>query len=146
MTDRSWKKSFIPFGYKLMLTYFVFVLIPVTVVGSFSYQSSIKSIREQTRQNLQGTLSQMRDNIVYKIKEAERISDQLYFDEQLQNFLRHYENGWYSYEKTKKYLMPMFFNAVNVYSEPALLKVYIDNTSIPEVYSDQDHRVMKSCI
>ncbi len=139
MTDRSWKKSFIPFGYKLMLTYFVFVLIPVTVVGSFSYQSSIKSIREQTRQNLQGTLSQMRDNIVYKIKEAERISDQLYFDEQLQNFLRHYENGWYSYEKTKKYLMPMFFNAVNVYSEPALLKVYIDNTSIPEVYSDQDH-------
>ncbi|WP_373229332.1 sensor histidine kinase [Cohnella sp.] len=132
------KRSFIPFGYKLMLTYFLFVLIPVIIVGSFSYQSSINSAREQTRQNLQGTLSQIRDNIMYKMKEAERVSEQLYFDEQLQSFLRNYEDGWDSLETTKKYLMPMFSNAINVFSQPALLKVYINNTSIPEVYSDQD--------
>jgi two-component system sensor histidine kinase YesM len=131
-------KPFIPFGYKLMLTYFLLVLIPVIIVGSFSYQSSIKSIREQTRQNLQGTLAQIRDNIVYKMKEAERVSEQLYFDEQLQRLIGHYEDGWYSYETTKKYLMPMFSNAVNAFSQPALLKVYISNTSMPEVYSDQD--------
>lgn len=132
------KKWFIPLGHKLLLSYFLFVLIPVVVVGGVSYDSSIQSIRGQTKENIEGTLSQMRDNIVYKEEEAKRISDQLYYDKQLQSFLRHVENGWYSYETTKKYLMPMFSNAVNVFSQPALLKVYIDNTSIPEVYSDQD--------
>lgn len=131
-------KIYIPFGYKLLLTYFLFVLIPVLVLGGYSYQSSIKSTHEQTRQNLQGTLSQMRDNIVYKMNEAERVSEQLFFDEQLQAFLGHDESGWSSYETTKKYLMPMLSNAVNILSQTALLKVYIYNTILPEVYNDQD--------
>ncbi|MFC4777089.1 sensor histidine kinase [Paenibacillus sp. GCM10023252] len=135
------KKRFIPYGYKLMLSYFLFVMIPVVVVGWVSYHSSVQSSREQTKQNLQGTLHQMKDNLVYKAEEARRISDQLYYDKQLQSFLRHYENGWYSFERTKKYLMPTFSNAVAVFSKPALLKVYIDNKTIPEIYSDQDPKI-----
>jgi sensor histidine kinase YesM len=134
-------KRYIPYSYKLMSSYLVFVLIAVSVIGFMAYRTSVASIREQARENIHGILQQMRDNIVYKAEEVKRISDQIYYDTKLQTYLRYYESGWYSYEVTNDYMMPIFASAVNVYREAALMKVYLANPTMPEVYKLQDEHL-----
>lgn len=92
-----------PFGYKLMLSYSVFIIIPVLLVGYIANSVFVESMRKQTRSNIQGTLQQMKDNIRYKMENIERISDLLYFDDRLASHLHHYEMGWVNYEATKIY-------------------------------------------
>ena len=81
----------IPFGFKLMISYCVFIIIPVLLVGNIANQVFIKSIREQTYNNIQGTLHQMSDNISYKMEDIVRVSDMLYFDSSFNNRLRYSE-------------------------------------------------------
>ena len=41
------KYRYLPFGYKLMLSYCVFIIIPVIVISFFANSVYVKSIREQ---------------------------------------------------------------------------------------------------
>ncbi|WP_379152681.1 sensor histidine kinase [Paenibacillus sp. sgz5001063] len=124
----------IPFGYKLILPYVLCLLIAVLTVGLFAYTHSVNSLREKTRENLQGTLRQMRDNIRYRTDDLERISNSLYYNYSLQNALRRYDQGWYSYETMTKTLMPALENLLNYTASNIGLSLYLQNESLPEVF------------
>lgn len=124
-----------PFGYKLMLSYSVLIIIPVLLVGYMANSIFVSSIREQTRSNIQGTLQLMMDNIAYKMEDTQRISDMLYYDDTLSRHLRHYEAGWVSYEATTKYLLPKFRTVLDATNRRLWLSFYLHNDTLPEIYS-----------
>ncbi len=123
-----------PFSYKLVLSYLLLLLISVLTVGLFAYTNSVQTMRDKTRDNLQGTLRQIRDNIHYHTSDLERITDMLYFNQSLHSALRRYEQGWYSYETMTKTMMPTLENLLNYTSFNIGLSVYLKNDTLPELY------------
>ncbi|MGN7358195.1 histidine kinase [Paenibacillus sp. SAF-054] len=128
------KKQFLSFGYKLMISYIALLIVPVAFVGTFAYNTSVDSIREQTKANIRGTLQQIQDNIHYKVEDIQRLTDLLYYDRTLADSLRRYDDGWYSFETLQSYLMPTLQNTIHATNRNIALSVYIQNDTIPEVY------------
>lgn len=130
------RMKFIPFGWKLFISYLVFIILPVVILGYTANSILVDSMRTQTITNLQGTLAQMRDNVSYKLRDTERISDMLYYDEALALSLRSSEEGWISYEKTSTTLLPKFRQAVESTNQKLWLSIYLRDLNLPEVYYD----------
>lgn len=130
------KKTFyLPFGYKLMLTYILFIVIPVLAIGYVSHAMYQDSIRNQTRINIQGTLMQIRDNIEYKMEDVQRISSMLYDDYSLTSQLRSYKEGWESYERTTKFIFPKLDNTLKATGMNVWMSIFLSNETLPEVYT-----------
>lgn len=127
---------YLPFGFKLMVSYSVFIIVPAVLVGYLSNSVFVSSIRAQTQMNIRGTLQQMVDNIQYQMADIKRISDLLYYDEAMTDHLRHYEQGWISFEKTTKHLQPKFRSLMDATDQPFWLSVYLHNDTLPEIYRD----------
>lgn len=132
------QRPYLSVGYKLMLSYAVLIMVPVLLVGSIANSVFVGSLREQTRVNIQGTLRQMTDNIVYKMDDTRRISDMLYYDNTLGDHLYHYEEGWVSYQATKKYVLPKLQTTIAATNRKLWLSLYLHNASFREIYSNYD--------
>ncbi|HAG01198.1 MULTISPECIES: cache domain-containing sensor histidine kinase [Paenibacillus] len=126
----------VPFGYKLMISYCVFIIIPVLLVGNIATQIFVTSIREQTHNNIQGTLHQMNNNITYKIEDIVRISDMLYFDTLFNNRLRYTESQWVSYDTMVKVLIPKLETAISTANRKIWMSIYLKNNDLGEVYDN----------
>lgn len=129
----------IPFGFKLMISYCVFIIIPVLLVGNIANQVFIKSIREQTYNNIQGTLHQMSDNISYKMEDIVRVSDMLYFDSSFNNRLRYSESTWVSYDTMVNVLIPKLETAINTANSKVWLSIYLRNEELREIYNNYSY-------
>lgn len=129
----------VPFGYKLMLSYCILIMIAVLLVGNVANRVYVESMREQTRSIIQGTLHQMKNNIAFKMEDTKRISDMLYFDEYLARVLRQTKEGWKSYDSMKNVLLPKFQTAVETANRRMWLSVYLKNNTFGEVYNVYDN-------
>lgn len=118
----------------MMLTYMIFIIIPVSVIGLVSNSMYENSIRKQTRTNIQGTLLQIHDNIEYKLLDMKRITSLIYLDHTLITQLRSYEEGWDGYDRTSKVIVPKIEVATTASSLNLWMSVYFHNESIPEIY------------
>jgi len=128
------EKRYFSFGYKLMISYILLLVLPVVFVGLFAYNTSMHSIKQQTRANIQGTLQQIQDNINYKVEDIMRLTDRLYYDRTLADYLRRYDDGYYSYDTTRSYLLPSLQSTIHSTKHNIALSVYIKNDTIPEVF------------
>ncbi|RKN86190.1 cache domain-containing sensor histidine kinase [Paenibacillus ginsengarvi] len=124
----------ITFGQKLILSYLAFVLIPVVLIGTYAYTSTLRSVKEQFSAGIRGTLRQMKDNVAYTLEDLKRVSELLYYDQKLQQYLRSYEEGWYSYEATTNYLKPKLLGTMKSTGSPIWLSVYVASNTLPEIY------------
>lgn len=128
-----------PFGFKLMISYCVFIIIPVMLVGYIANQVFIQSIREQTTNNIQGTLLQMSDNISYRMGDIVRVSDMLYFDSSFNNRLRYSESAYVSYDTMVNVLMPKLDTAISTANSKVWLSIYLSNENLGEVYNNYSY-------
>jgi len=126
------------FSHKLLLTYLLIVIVPVAAIGFFAYTISAQAVREKISESIRGTLEQIRDNIKYKTDDIQRISSRIYHDYNLQKYLRHYEEGWYTYETTKEYIVPTLDSVLNYTENNILVTLYLENSTFPEMYQHQD--------
>lgn len=133
-------KKYMPFGYKLMASYCIFIILPVLLIGYLANEIYIQSMREKLESNMTGTLMQMRDNISYKINDTVRITDMMYFDTALVKHLKHHEQGFISYEATVHYLIPKIKTTIEATSMQIWLSVYLHNEVFPEIYNNYDDR------
>lgn len=129
----------LPFGYKLMLSYCILIMVAVLMVGNVANRVYVESMREQTRSIIQGTLHQMKNNIAFKMEDTKRISDMLYFDEYLARVLRQTKEGWSSYNAMETMLIPKFQTAVETANRRMWLSVYLKNDNFSEVYNIYDN-------
>ncbi|MBY3620637.1 sensor histidine kinase [Acinetobacter sp. CUI P1] len=130
------KHKYVPIGYKLMLTYMFFIIIPVSLIGFVSHSMYNKSLREHIDTNIKGTLLQIRDNIDYKMNEVTRISTQLYSDFDFYRNLRSYEEGWENYDRMSKKVLPKLDVAIQSTGMKIGMSLFLKNESIPEIYSN----------
>lgn len=130
------KYRYLPFGYKLMLSYCIFIVIPVIVISYFANSVYVKSIREQLESSVHGTVSQMVDNISYKIEDVVRVSDFFYYDYTIARQLRNFEEGWIGYEATINFFVPKIEAYKQASSVNTWLSIYLHNRLFPEIYKD----------
>lgn len=138
MLKRYWKRIYLPFSHKLMMSYVLFVMSPVVVIGYFAYQTSMQTMQDKVSGSIQGTLEQIRDNIGYKVDDMSRIAGRIYYDYKLQKLLRNEEEGWYTYETTRQYIIPTLENLLQYTKGSILITLYLKNENFPEMYDLQD--------
>ncbi|MBE9913149.1 sensor histidine kinase [Paenibacillus donghaensis] len=132
------KKMFLPFGMKLFISYLVLIMVPIFIFGYMANTILLDMYEKQMNSNLSGTLAQIRDNINYKLADTQRLSDILYFDENMPLEIMRYEEGWVSYQTTKKMLIPKFRQTVDSTNRKIWLSVYLKNETLPEIYNNDE--------
>lgn len=128
-------KRYLPIGYKLLVSCVFLIIVPVVSVGFFSIATFSNTLKVQTTKSMTETLEQIRRNIEYKLIDIRRLSDLLYFDNTLADYVSRYGEEWDSYENRIKYIVPKFQNTVNATSQKVWLSVYLANDSFPERYT-----------
>ncbi|SFB49573.1 HAMP domain-containing protein [Cohnella sp. OV330] len=139
MNDKP--KRYIPFGYKLLVSYILICLIPIIVIGLVSYFTYMSNAKEQARDNMNDTLRQIGDNVSMKLEDIRRISDLLYNDYTLASDIQNFNMGWESYESTVKYVIPKFQSTISATGQDIKLTVYINNPLFPELYGKSDSKI-----
>lgn len=132
------RKRYIPFGYKLLISYIIICLVPIIAIGLFSYITFMNSMKQQTRSNMMDTLQQIGDNVAFKLDDIRRISDLLYNDNTLASDIQNYSTSWDSYESTTKYIIPKFQSTINATGQDIQLTVYMNNPAFPEIYGTSE--------
>ncbi|WP_227793236.1 sensor histidine kinase [Paenibacillus guangzhouensis] len=139
----GWKKGkyrgYVPIGYKLMMSYLVFIIVLVTVNGYVSHSMYDSSMRKQTSSNIQSTLVQIRDNVAYKSDDMVRISSTLYDDE---NFIERLnvktDNFKENNLRLKNVIIPKLTGASKSIGMNLRLFMYVSNETIPEIYNNYE--------
>ncbi|MEW9702164.1 sensor histidine kinase [Paenibacillus sp. SI8] len=127
-------RKYVPLSLKLFLSYLCLVLIPVIVIGSYSYYSSVQSIRERTESNLQVAMEQMDTNIDYRLADILRVSDQIFNDQVLSRYFSNSYPDWDKYLFTTQYVIPKVESAIHLSLIPVSLSLYLDHPAISEAY------------
>jgi len=127
------KRSYLPFGAKLLISYLLLVVFPVALIGYISFYTAISTIKQQTNTTMQGTLSQMKENIAYQTDSMIRVTDQFYFDHTFQQELER-KSGYFIYSTTSDFLIPKLQNASNLIPYRSLITLFLENKDFPEVH------------
>lgn len=136
------KLGYIPIGYKLMLSYMIFIIILVSVNGYVSHSIYDASMRKQTRLNIQGTMLQIKDNVAYKTNDIIRVSSLLYDDYNLLQNLRLKMTGQEQINRMFEVIIPKLENASRALGFSQRLMIYFHNESVNEIYKirvERDH-------
>jgi Predicted signal transduction protein with a C-terminal ATPase domain len=74
-------------SWKFTLIYFILLMVPTVFVGISEYQNMVQSIKEQSDRNVSERIFQIKQNILYTIKNAENIAEEIDFSSEFQAFL-----------------------------------------------------------
>ncbi len=138
---RGKRLGYIPIGYKLMISYMIFIVILVSVNGYVSHSMYDSSMRKQTRTNIQGTVLQIRDNVAYKTDDLTRISSMLYDDYNLVQYLRAKETGRANDYRMRQIIIPKLESASRSIGFNQRLSMYVRNETVNEVYPEQTYNI-----
>ncbi|GGF95232.1 sensor histidine kinase [Paenibacillus aceti] len=136
--DDNKRLKYIPIGYKLMLTFLIFILLLVAVNFYISHSMYDATMRKQTRMNIQGTLMQIRDNVAYKVDDIVQTSSTIYDDRTFIQSIRRKETGFSEYYRMTKVVRPKLESASKAVGLNLRLSVYFHNETISERYQKWD--------
>lgn len=128
------------FRWKLLSTYAFIVMMAISVLGFYSYQRSLKTLEENTRSNFLASLDLMKENIMYKIMEINKVSDQIYLDETIQRIFLKQLNSEKSYYLYYDYLIPKFESTLKMSSDFLWITIYTNNQTMDEKYYDDEKK------
>lgn len=119
---------------KLTMAYTIAILIPTIVIGSYTFYQSMNSIKQETAQNAERNLLQIKEDIERRTIIIKNVTNNISFNEKIQNLLS------YGMEFTPEALnyfidsianpidYALDFNDANIYQ----IGVYFVNKSVPE--------------
>ncbi|PZD94561.1 two-component sensor histidine kinase [Paenibacillus sambharensis] len=128
------KRDYVPFGHKLMITYCVFIIIPVLLAAYMANMIFVESAQENARENYRSMLSQVKDNINYRMDDVANVSSMLYFDTRLALHLRQSKGGYESYASMTEYVLPRIQSTLDAAHNKMHLTVFMHNETLPEIY------------
>ncbi|MGG4342625.1 cache domain-containing sensor histidine kinase [Paenibacillus lautus] len=133
------KLGYIPIGYKLMLTFTIFILLLVFVNFYILHSMYDETMRKQTRVNIQGTLKQIRDNVAYKVDDIVQTSATLYDDPTLIQSVRRNLSGTDNHIRMSNVILPKLESAARAIGLNLRLSVYFHNQTVYERYKNWDN-------
>ncbi|GIP49792.1 putative sensor-like histidine kinase [compost metagenome] len=121
---------------KLFIIFLLVSFIPCSVLIYYSYTSTRDTITEQTYASLSGTLNQINTNLENRLGYYEQLTNILYMDAQLRNFLSNdYEQAFYyldAFQYINRTMSSMLISNANIQG----ITIYIDNKTL---YSDKQY-------
>jgi len=138
------RSKYLPIHYKLLISYALLIIVPVGIIGGYSYLSSAKAIEENTRNNLDVTVSQIRSNIQYRIDDVSRTAKELYDDQVLSRYLSGYYLNWERYQITTQYVLPRLESAIHLPKQKVRLTVYLNEPTIGEKYYEETEQTLEA--
>ncbi|WP_161952924.1 sensor histidine kinase [Paenibacillus sp. EZ-K15] len=120
-----------------MASYMLLVIVPVISIGYYAYYTSVQYVKEQTIQNVKGTLKQASDNIEGRMKTVEQVDNQLYLDQSLQRALSKRLEPLESYRTVTQNIIPKLESALNLSSNNVVIDLFLHNEALPEIYDTE---------
>ncbi|OPA74011.1 two-component sensor histidine kinase [Paenibacillus selenitireducens] len=115
---------------------FLISIIPFFGLIYYSYTSTRDQITEQTYASLSGTLNQINTNIENRLDYYHQLSNIMYMDSQLRNYLsNNYEQAFY-YLDAFEYINRQFSSMLALNTNVRGITIYIDNKTL---YSDGEY-------
>lgn len=122
---------------KLTLAFMMTVLIPVIVLSIYTIRQTQQAIRQEFYESNLVIVSQIRENINWKIENIETIGENIVYNSRLQSFLqRPFRDTSDDVVRYKHSLAPII-NQTRFFSQNRLhqLGIFYTNTTIPELWS-----------
>jgi len=73
--------------WKFTIIYFVLIMVPTAAIGISYYNRSVRSLKEQSDRSMMQTVSRLKQDISYTIKNTENIAQEIIFSSDVQVFL-----------------------------------------------------------
>ncbi|MCD1260064.1 sensor histidine kinase [Paenibacillus athensensis] len=127
-------RLFIPLGFKLFASHLLLVLIPIALLGLFSYHYSLDALQARTVKNVEYAMQQMENNIDYRIRDVLRGMESVYADKTVADFLSGAFSDVDQLGITRQSIIPKLVNASLLSQSPVLMTLYLDRPTFPEVY------------
>ncbi|MEK0312827.1 cache domain-containing sensor histidine kinase [Cohnella sp. 56] len=142
MTGQS--TSYLPLHYKLLVIFMLLVVIPVAIVGGYSYLSSAKEAERNTRNNLEIAVNQIGNNVQYRVDDVSRSAEALYDDQVLSRYLSGYYLNWERYQVTTQYVLPRLDAALSLPKQKIRMTVYLNEHTLGELYYNETPEALES--
>ncbi|GLX65831.1 sensor histidine kinase [Paenibacillus glycanilyticus] len=129
-------RTFMPFTYKMMISYLLLVLVTDVVIGYFSYTMLVKSRTEMAETNIKTAMEQTENNLSYQLDEIQRMSDTLFGSLSFQRALQKKGDPFQTYLTMLDEIVPQIQAPLHLYGNHIRLLVYTTNGYLNEVDGD----------
>lgn len=117
---------------KLFLTYFFITIIPVAVLGVYSYFQANKFLYEQEKMNYEDSVSKMAADIHYLLEKYSDVVEYIAFNKRIQQiFSNNYLNYKGLFDDLQTELLPVYDNLMQLNKEIKQITLYAEN-DLPE--------------
>jgi two-component system sensor histidine kinase YesM len=124
------------FKWKLYLSYIVVIVIPIMVLGIYSYEQSKVLLLKEARQGLNDSLKQITENINYKINRYQLVMRVVTENPQIVQMLNTEDVNYFrSYVNFTEQLDPFFQTIYNLSSDLLSMVIYTGNKTLTERYN-----------
>jgi len=129
--------KYLPLQYKLLISYVLLVIVPVTIIGSYAYLSSASALERSTLNNMEIAVGQIASNVQYRVDDVSRSARELYEDQVLSRYLSGYYLDWERYQITTQYVLPRLESAAHLPKQKVRVTVYLDEKTLGEYYYNE---------
>ncbi|CAM3293956.1 histidine kinase [Paenibacillus lupini] len=136
-------RTFMPFTYKMMISYLLLVLITDAVIGYFSYTMLVQSRTEMAETNIKTAMQQTENNLSYQLDEIQRMSDTLFGSLSFQRALQKKGDPFQTYLTMLDEIVPQIQAPLHLYGNHIRLLVYTTNGYLNEVDGDSMYEEIK---
>lgn len=115
------------YRYKLLLTYLVLSVVPLAVLGTFAYVTSVNNATRETVSSLEQSLKQAASNVAYKVRAVAGAADTLVRSQRIQQILSRAASGYpeRSEEIDDYYLLSDLLQSIEDYDYVLNARIYI---------------------
>ncbi len=110
--------------YKLLLSYILVTVLPVTAIGVFSYTSNLSYIKKQNVITMSNSQQQYKINILSRLDSYMKTADTIYYNRMIQNYLVASEQDYYNeFDFITSYLTPVINSLLEATGKGILLDI-----------------------
>lgn len=118
------------FRYRLFLSYIVVIIIPITVLGMYSYSQSSAFLLQQAKQGLTDSVNQLVENINYRIRRYESAIDFIGMNKRIQQIITNdYKNVTILYLDLIEQIDPVFQSTLAQNQDIEQISIYTSNNT-----------------
>jgi len=121
-----------PLSYKILLPILLLVMLTEIIIGFYSYTTSVQSAKDLARANLSAVMSQVKGNLLYQIRDTQRISDALFNNLGFQRSLIIRDDDYLVYGATAGEIVPWLESSMQISVNNVRVMLYPANDQIYE--------------
>ena len=119
------------FRHKIMSTYIIVAIIPITIMGLLWYSHMKKTLLEQEKNNIKNYLSQAVSNMDNQLKIYDNLSDYISFNQTISDVVDHNYDSYYDmYNEYTKRLDPMLSSLKYFHSDINRVTIYVNKNTV----------------